>query len=244
MLDAAEVLISSGAVYASNLQVRAIFEAAVYIEWTLGRDGDRKAIHYYVRNLRQQRVWAARLLPGSVEAQEFGYWRPAWRSDTEIEKVREAAKEQIEAIDKHLSNPKYVAINQEFERIAQKRHHEVSWYTPLGFSSFRKIAADVGKLREYTVIYGGGSEAMHASNYKHHLTIGDGEVVFEPLRHLEGFTAIFSFALSIVFGAYRRMLTEYRPGELTVFNKKYVETWRKTFLNLPQIKYECEYTRI
>ncbi len=86
MLDASEVLISSGAVYASNLQVRAIFEAAVYIEWTLGSDGDRKAVHYYVRNLRQQRVWAARLLPGSVEAQEFGYWRPAWRTDTEIEK--------------------------------------------------------------------------------------------------------------------------------------------------------------
>jgi hypothetical protein len=243
-LDAMEILMSSGAVYASNLPLRAIFEAAVYLEWILEGDGERKATYYHVRNLRRQKSWANRVLPGSAEAGEFGDLLGRTRTDAEVERVREAAKEQIDAIEKHLSKAKYAAINREFERLRKQHRHEVSWYTPLGVPSFRRIASDVGKIRHYVVIYGGGSEAMHASNYKQHLQIGDGEVAFEPIRHLEGFTAVFNFALSIAFDAYRRILGEYRPGEVTLFNRKYVEKWRSTFLSLPQINYQYEYVKI
>lgn len=244
MLDALELLLSHGAVYASNLQLRAIFEAAVYIQWILDQDGDKKALYYYVHNLRRRRSWAARLLPGSAEAQDFADLITARHNDAELQQVRGAAKEEIGAIDKHLSKPEYAPINQQFEQLRKKRGHEVSWYTPFGIPSFRKIAADAGKRREYLAIYGGGSEAMHASNYKQHLVIGRGEVTFEPIRHLQGFDVIAKFALTLVFEVYRRILSEYRHGELTLFGKKYVEKWQQAFLNVPRINYQCHSVKI
>jgi hypothetical protein len=243
MFDGAEVLLSSGAVYASSLQLRATFEAAVYLQWILKEGGDQKATCYYVHNLRRQRIWAARVIPGSVEADEFGHL-PGSRTASEIEDLVNAAKAQIKAIDEHLAKPNFAGMNQQFDRLHKQYKHEVSWYRPLGYSSFKKIAIEVGKRREYIVFYGGGSEAMHASNYKHHIRIGDGEVEFEPIRNLQEFGTIFSFSLSIVFDVYRQMLNEYRPGELALLNRKYAEKWRAPFLSIPKIKYEYEHVRI
>ena len=56
MLDGVEVLLSGGAVYAANLQMRALFEASVYVDWMLAGDLEKKAQYYYVHNLRRLRV--------------------------------------------------------------------------------------------------------------------------------------------------------------------------------------------
>jgi hypothetical protein len=60
MLDGVEVLLSSGAVYASNLQMRALFEASICVDWMLAGDLEKKAQYYYVHNLRRIRMWARR----------------------------------------------------------------------------------------------------------------------------------------------------------------------------------------
>lgn len=43
MVDAIEILLCRSAVHASALQLRAMFEAAVYLEWMLKSDLERKA---------------------------------------------------------------------------------------------------------------------------------------------------------------------------------------------------------
>lgn len=42
MLDGVEVLLSNGAPYTAQLQLRALLEASIYIEWILESDGDKK----------------------------------------------------------------------------------------------------------------------------------------------------------------------------------------------------------
>ena len=42
MLDGVEVLLSNGASYTAQLQLRALLEASIYIEWILKGDGDKK----------------------------------------------------------------------------------------------------------------------------------------------------------------------------------------------------------
>ncbi len=74
--------------------------------------------------------------------------------------------------------------------------------------------------------------------------VGSGDVEFEPIRHLQEFGVIFSYALSTAFDAYREMLTTYRPGELVLFNRKYTEKWRATFLNIPKVNYQYEHVRL
>lgn len=57
MLDAVEVLVRQGAVHAAFAPARVAFEASLYIEWMLVSDGEKKATHYFVGNLRDERLW-------------------------------------------------------------------------------------------------------------------------------------------------------------------------------------------
>src|SRR5205085_5605870 len=60
MIDAIEILLCRSAVHAATLQLRAMFEASVYIDWMLAGDREIKAAYYYVHNLLRLRLWAMR----------------------------------------------------------------------------------------------------------------------------------------------------------------------------------------
>jgi hypothetical protein len=85
---------------------------------------------------------------------------------------------------------------------------------------------------------------MHASSFERHIAIAKGEITFQPIRSLEGFEAALRFSVGDALSTYRRILQEYRPNELAVFAKKYVENWQRTFLNFPSIKVEVNPIRI
>jgi hypothetical protein len=61
MIDAIEILLRRSAVHAATLQLRAMFEASVYIDWMLAGDRENKAAYYYVHNLLRLRLWAMRV---------------------------------------------------------------------------------------------------------------------------------------------------------------------------------------
>jgi hypothetical protein len=61
MIDAIEILLGRSAVHAATLQLSALFEASVYIEWMLAGDRETKAAYYYVHNLLRLRLWAMRV---------------------------------------------------------------------------------------------------------------------------------------------------------------------------------------
>jgi hypothetical protein len=69
MIDATEILLCRSAVHAATLQLRAMFEASVYIDWMLAGDRENKATYYYVHNLLQRRLWALRVQPGTPSRQ-------------------------------------------------------------------------------------------------------------------------------------------------------------------------------
>src|SRR5438132_3202821 len=115
MLDGIELLLTSGATHAANLQMRALFEASVYIDWILLGDSERKAEYYYVHNLRRKRVWARRTQSGSPESQEFIAMMN--KSGVPIDdKLREASKNELQEIDRILSQPKF-AVDRKSTRL-------------------------------------------------------------------------------------------------------------------------------
>ena len=243
MLDGIEVLLSNGAVHAAQLQLRALLEASVYIEWILQSDSEKKAAYYYVHNLRRKRLWASRTQPGSAESEEF----IAMMTDTGVQindRVREVSKQQLQDIDRVLSQPKFAEINKDFDKHRKGKRYDPAWYVPLGQRRFGMIARSVGKGSLYTIVYSGASEVMHTSSYDQHVKIGKGELTFQPIRSLEGFESVLRFSLAIALFTFRRILQEYRDGELPLFGRKYVEKWQKEFINFPQIKFETESTRI
>ena len=243
MLDGIELLLTSGATHAANLQMRALFEASVYIDWILLGDSERKAEYYYVHNLRRKRVWARRTQSGSPESQEFIAMMN--KSGVPIDdKLREASKNELQEIDRILSQPKFAVISNDIEKHRGGKRFDPPWYFPLGERSLLTMARTVDKTSQYVLLYSGASEVMHVSNYGHHVRFRRGEVIFQPIRSVEGFENVFRFSTINALLTFRKILDQYRPGELPAFRRKYMEKWQREFISFPQITVKVETTRI
>lgn len=239
MLDAVEVLLSNGCVHAANLQMRALFEASVYVTWILAGDSDRKAWYYHVHNLRRKRLWASRTVPGSPEQAKFAAEMGKYGLNI-TDELKERSQRQLREIGRILAQRELATINADFDAAMAKRRltHDVAWHYPLGQKTFATMARTTGNGALYIILYSGASEVMHSSSDDQHVHFKDGKLTIVPIRSLSGFESIFRFSVSIALDLYRRILQEYRPGELPGFSRKYVEQWQKQYLNFLKIKYE------
>jgi hypothetical protein len=233
MLDGAEVLLSNGAVHAAKLQMRALFESTVYIHWILLGDAEKKCDYYYVHNLLRKRLWAERAQGTSAVGQQF----IAIMNTIGVQQSQEAAAaaaQQLPEIDRVLGLPKFALINADFDS-RKGRKNDVNWYVPLGPRTLRAVSESIGKQAEYVLIYSGGSEVMHGSNYDHHVEFTTGRITFSPIRYLKDFGWVYHYSATLTLGMYRRILEAYRAGEIPSFNRKYMEKWRKDFMNVPNV---------
>jgi hypothetical protein len=242
MTDAVEVLTSNGAVPPAFLQARAAFEASLYIDWILKEEANRKARYYYVSNLRNDRLWALRILEGMPEQQEFTADTQDLASHINFKspEIQQMAKKQLLEIDRILKQTSFNFINNEFEKFRDKSNREAFWYQFfLKPASLKRIAKDVGRPGEYVFIYERGSKATHIASYKDHVKFSKGGVItFEPIRNLSEIENLLRFTIGIVLHTYRAIITKYRQGELQKFGLKYKNDWRQSFLNIPSVKYK------
>jgi hypothetical protein len=241
MLDAFQILITEACTEAALLQCRALFEASIYLEWMLSSDAEKKALYYYVANVRREQMWVKRGIPGNVEQNKF--FENLGEFGNTLEKTKDKlaveAPSRLVDIEKFLANEPYYSVNAEFDAAKGSRPYDPAWYVPLGKRSVRSLATAVDRLHEYEIFYSQTSETMHASKHTSHIKMSKGHITFEPIRHLEGLSTNLSFSLSVVFHTYKRVLECYRPGQLPEFNKRYAECWREAFMNIPNVKYEA-----
>jgi len=243
MLDSVAILLKNGAVHAAQLQLRALFEASVYIDWILENESEKKALYYYVHNLRRKRLWANRSQPGSPESKEFIDMMN--EAGVQIsEQAKEAARKQLQEIARVLSQAALTQVNDDFDKHRKGKRYDPAWYAPLGQQSLGTMARAVGKRTLYTILYSGASEVMHTSNYEHHIKMGKGEVTFQPIRSVEGFENILRFTLNIALMTFRRILAQYRNDELPAFSRKYLENWQREFINFPKLTIKTDSRRI
>lgn len=242
MIDATEILLCHGSPQSADIQVRSALEASLYIDWMLKSELEKKAKYYYVSNLRNMRLWALRYLKGTEENQLFlqsvldliKYMEPS----NVTEEDEDEAKRQVTEIERILSQEGYREINDEFVRMrVKKTGAEAYWYKPLGISSIKKIAEEVGRLSEYIIYYSKGSEFTHIASYREHVKFNQGKVKFEPIRQLEGADTIIQSIIGITLASYQSILKHYRYGELRNFGRKYKNEWRVGFQNIPHVSY-------
>lgn len=243
MLDGVHVLLSQGACYVSQLPARALFESSIYIDWILAGDAEKKCRYYYVHDLRRKRLWVRRVKLGSAESEGFTPLVEKVGMKLNEDVIRRSA-EQLEEIERVLSEVALAPVSADFDKFVQKRKHEPQWYLPLGPRNLRDIAKAVDRLPEYVVFYSSSSEVTHASGTKAHIAVGKGDVTFQPIRSVEGFDIVLRWTVTNALGSYRSVLKEYRPTELANFRQKYLEKWQKDFLNVPNIKVKVEPIKI
>ncbi|MGE0407510.1 MAG: DUF5677 domain-containing protein [Candidatus Korobacteraceae bacterium] len=235
MADAIEILLCRSAIHASTLQLRAMFEAAVYLEWMLAGDREKKASYYYVYNLLRLRRWAMRVQPGTAESANFKAIFDSAGLPLD-QTLGDEGKHQSEEIDRVLSQDRFAAIRQDFLDWKKQNKRQPSWYSPLGVSDLRTMAKAVGKEPLYEIVYGPGSEVMHASNYGQHISFNANKISFHSIRHPKQFSFVVRMTGIFAITVFRRVLAEYREGELqSRFGLKYLEKWQQAFMNIPRI---------
>jgi Family of unknown function (DUF5677) len=235
MIDAVEILLCRSAVHAAALQLRAMLEASVYIEWMLAGDRESKATHYYVHNLLRLRLWAMRVQPGTAESSSFKHVMEKAGLPVD-ETLGNEGKNQVQEIDRILSQARFTDVRDKFRDWKKQHGRAASWYSPLGVTDLRNMAVNVGKEPLYVIIYGPGSEAMHASNYGHHVGFNSGRVTFYSIRHPKAFSNTVRLTATLAMGIFMKVLSEYREGESARFGQKYLERWQKAFVSIPQLK--------
>jgi hypothetical protein len=238
MLDAIDVLMSHGNSFPALLQVRAAFEASLYMDWILQADSDKRALYYIVANLRDEATWARRSISGSAEktAYETALGKTIKHSDPAM--IDSEGRKQLTGIEAILANPKYQPIDAAFTAARGKRY-EPHWYQVLGVKSLRKMAEQVNRVVHYEVIYDRGSDAMHAGLYKDHLKTRKGEFVMRSLRNLADGRDVFVFTMIVAMHSFQAVLTHYRPDEVKAgaLARRYVERWQKAFFSIPDVTY-------
>jgi len=235
MIDAIEILLCRSAVHAATLQLRAMFEASVYIDWMLAGDRENKAAYYYVHNLLRLRLWAMRVQSGTAESSSFKDIMNKVGLPVD-ETLGEEGKDQVQEIDRVLSQARFVAVRDEFRDWKKRNGRRPAWYSPLGVTDLRNMAINVNKEPLYVFLYGPGSEVMHASNYGQHIRMQSGRITFYSIRHPKEFSTKVRLTATIAIDIFMKMLHEYREGECARFGQKYVEKWQRAFMNIPELK--------
>ena len=238
--DACVLCLENGAVDASNVHARGLLETDLYLEWILTQGKERWGRQLYVANLRQERDWDRRVIPGTAENAIFASaWRDTIGKPFVVDPVIEAgARKQEAAINAILEKPAYHAINTSFDKARGTRPYEPEWYKP-GPDAPRSIAhiADMlGRKAHYATLYSVFSGHVHGTRTKNGFCVDeDGMVVIEPVRSVADISSTFSPTVAIWRGLCRRIIHHYRPDEAQAFALKYENDW-KSRLSFPEIK--------
>lgn len=243
MLDAGSELMSRACVEPAMLQLRAAFEASVYLDWILGSRVTTRARAYYVWNIRRGLRWANRGLIGTPEYKAFAADMKGLSITSRLstpEKQKELA-EEVSSLQKHLSEPKNVAWNKRFEAKRKRQPYDVEWYQVLfkKKQSLRSLAKSTKRMPEYRLVYELGSEVMHSSTTRSHVRVLEGgKLEIRSLRELTDYPFVFQMLITTGLHVYTAVLQAYRPGEAQAFARTYVDTWRNTFMGKLTIEYD------
>lgn len=245
MLDGVIVLLRQGAVLSANLQVRSLFEAHAYIQWILKEDSERRAKQYFVWHWRKELDWTRVAIPGTRESERI---KPAFKTDfgtnsfENLKQRQDAAKANEKKLLELLGSDEFKEVNDEYERLrlnkkGNRNYHDANWYSLFGGPTrFRELCVKLSLEGEYDIFYSHASEVMHATTQKEMVTHHGNEILFEPIRSLEGFGDIARYSASLLIRTYRLMLQQYRPSEAAEnFPRKYREEWREPFFKIPKV---------
>ncbi|MEM7764069.1 MAG: DUF5677 domain-containing protein, partial [Pseudomonadota bacterium] len=206
-LDSFEVLIGESCTESAMLQVRAIFEASLQLDWILEGDSPLKAKYYYVASVRRKLLWAKRTVAETEESKKFFDQLGQFAEDLDPyrQRMEEEAMIQIRRIERFLGKQEFTEINKHFDSVKKSAPFDPFWYKPLGQKSLRSISKAVGRSAEYEVFYGQLSQASHASDYGHHIEIGSGKVTLREIRHLRQVKWLLQFAVCASLKTYRKV---------------------------------------
>jgi len=125
----------------------------------------------------------------------------------EVDLKQDEIQEQIISLENLLQSETYRDINNEFERLQNKKTGiDADWFKPWGPKSRYMMAKDLGFGAQYTMFYGQYSEIMHATVTSRHIEFKDERITFIPIRQLEGIKTLLQPIITCSFYIYQTVL--------------------------------------
>ena len=227
-LDGVSVLLNSGNCGSVTLQLRTLLELSITIQWMFDSDTIVKAKHLYVANMRQRRRWSSIAISGSPEAVKHA---DAASKLTLSQEQIEGLTDEVAQIDKILSTPKLSSINSKYDTNFLKRGFDNNWYEVYGANtstkrSIKRIAEEIGRLKEYNYIYSSFSNVTHGSDMWRSIFFGKENMTIFPIREPQHLPKDAQLAATLALGVFKMIIKCYRAAEEETFNQHYLEQWR------------------
>lgn len=213
-LDAAEILLATGASAPAGLQLRAALEALLGVEWVT-REGLRYGaayvvvdIHRRIANYEQytRRHDRRHQLTRNLAASELG-------SRLRVP-VEPDAEQKIDGLQQVLTRPHLRAAEAEFQRTHRKVRNPSFYALWDGPQKVDQLARRLGRFAEYHFLYRGWSEMMHATGLSRQLGSTDEGIGVVPFRNADRLSDGYVHALHFGVAAMHALLRFYRPQEL------------------------------
>lgn len=237
-LDGVILALEAGAVGGAHIHTRGQMEARWGLMFAL-KDPAKWGRHLYVSSRREQRVWAARLVPGTPEYTASEEARDLIEAGGGVGARPEFA-DYIKALDLDLAKPINAPISESFELYEKKTKRSAKWYydskDARPIKSIGGLARAVRCGAEYQTMYRHSSHYVHGAFTGNSFKYDDAGAAVAPIRTPEHWRHLFLFGASLASDTFRRVIDHYRPDEVETFRRQYTERWRDIIRNAPDVE--------
>lgn len=235
MLDSVIVQILECAPGPAALQLRAMFEALLTVEYITcdkGKSHSRAMAYLHEMELKRRRFYMSQD-PNTAEGmayQKFIADDPYAKEWKGLDPKDIASR--VAEIDKMLELPELQSIAVEYKRL--KKKSDPHWYSLFdGPRNIAELAKLLKKAAAYRTLYGEWSERTHSSDSIDRILMHDekGKPYARSLRDVSEFNTAIDFAISFTVDASRLIVKHYFPDEEPAFaawlGNEVLPIWRK-----------------
>jgi hypothetical protein len=227
MLDSVIIQVAECAPAPAALQLRAMFDALLTIEYILEDEGKvRERAFAYIHNvqLERRRTYLS-LDPGTPQGKAFldAISGDPYSKDHKPPVVPDLA-ERLKEIDEMLEKPELKAAAQAYQIAKKAVGRKPNWYTLYnGPKNLGELARHLKRGAQYEILYKEWAERGHSTDAIDRILIvsADGPSA-RGLRDATELESTIDFAITFAVDAARRLIEHYRSGEGKSFAKWYL----------------------
>ena len=242
-LDGIHILVKEGSALSCVPLLRSLFEINLYLEWIFESDTKSRATAYFVWEQRRKIFWYKCYIIGTPEFEAHeNHMKDSLIMGISLGQSQEELKSEVSLLESKLAHPDLRDVNGKFDDFISNSRRggrkSPEWYQPFGPDTIRGMAKSLKKEGEYKVIYSQFSQNSHGLSFYRQISFGgsEGKIGFEPIRSLDSIDEIFTWSFNFSIEIFRRIIKEYRSGEIDAFNRKYLEEWRASVTSVPVVK--------
>jgi hypothetical protein len=210
-----EVLLAQSVVTPADLQLRALFEAVIQLEWLLKEDTARRAFAYQLFDVYDRLRFYRGEIPSTDEGKKRNkaFNDDIWTGAMKRPQMADPAGAMTN-LERLLNKPGYKEAAEEYERMSNlkpKPRRPRHWYAKYdGPGNIEALAGKVGRPMHYEIVYRLWSSPVHGANAGQRVMKSGG---IRAMRQASTLPTVALHASMLMLAAMNQFGNFYRPEE-------------------------------